>query len=119
RRLRRAIGRDVAVHEEAWRQLRDQAVEGDEPAVGEVVLLGPESLWRCVRQQHIEAAAAPSPPQARHHLDAQRPPAHLGLRVLVWTRPVPHRTAQAGDAEPGGLLDLGVDVDAALWALPQ
>src|SRR2546423_14508201 len=95
---------DVAVHEEAWPQALDQAVERAEAPVCEIVFLGPESLGRRVRQQDIEAAAAQPTAQAGEHLDAQRPPAHLGLRGLVWAWAVPHRNTPARDGETRSLL---------------
>ncbi len=64
--------------------------------------------------EHIETALAVGSPQSRKHLDGQRPPPHLSLRVLVGTGSVAHGTAEAGDTQPGRVLNPAVNVDAAL-----
>src|SRR5438105_7246456 len=68
----------------------------------------PESRRRRVRQQDVDAAAA----QTCSPFELSRTPPHLALRVLVRALVVADRPAQAGDPDPGGLIDAPVDVDA-------
>src|ERR1700693_212143 len=93
----------------------DDPVEAHESDVGRVLRLG-DAEGRRVREQDVELAARLDAFQADPKLEAEAPPPHLSLGVLVRARLVAKAATQARDAKAMYVHHPTVDVLASLWA---
>src|SRR5215510_2702534 len=93
----------VSVQQQFGSQLHDEPVKRCKALMGMIAGVPNAQRWS-VRDEHVEAAAEP-PTQPCASFQAQGPPAHLGLGVLVGTFLVSDGPAEAADMDARNLED--------------
>jgi hypothetical protein len=95
--IRKSVAVDVPVHQDLWGEPIDQSVKALEPMVRRIRLVS-DTKWGSVCRDYVDPFSVEGLLDAASYLQTKSAPSHLGLRVLVWARPVSNRAAEAGHA---------------------